>query len=493
MVKDADVEFQKAVKLAASPRQSPLSRARVHGLYASHLESIKRYREAEDFYKKALSDNPTDALSMGNFAAMLHKIMKDYDVAESLFQKAVVAHPSHATIVNKYANFMKQVRGNFDKAEELYKQAIGANPEHADSLGNYGVFLHGVRGDHEAAESHYKRAIAVDGTHTNNLGNYALFLAEVRKDLPQAKALYENAIEFDPLHANSLYNYAVLLDTMENDHDAAEAMYQKAIEAAPTHGFALYNYAILKEEVRHDFDGAETLFQRSLKAMPSDPLALCDYGSFLWNRRQNTAEAEVMFRKCLKVDSSYASAQIQLARLLCKKMGGDDDGNDDSTSPSDCKMVAEVEALFTQFLKDHPDDKSGVECYCIFLHRQKQNTESARSYFLAYVERKPGDVQRILEFGDFLCSSLHRNGEADQVYQSAIDLEPSNADVLCVYAEFLAGRGGEDNKRQANVYFQKALAVSPNNPHVLHLKQFFCKVAPLPTHPPHSGGGSKFH
>ena len=332
-----------------------------HGWYASYLESVKQFDDAETHYRSSIdiasSALPAgsckgDVLAMGNYAMFLHKVRRDKVGALRQFLAATNAYPSHSAILVKFASFKKYC-GDLDGAEELFKKAVEVasklpGEQQGDALGAFAVFLHAVRQDVSRARDMYERAAAADPSHANNLSNFGLFLCDVAHEPASAEAMYEAALEAEPDHANAAYNYAVLLDSALKDVPRAEAMYRRVLECDAKHGYALYNLAVLLEEREHsssskekrgqgggvsNFDGDElastareetnsevlSLYERAHLAAPKDALSAADLGRYLLTKAKDMERAEAMLEKSLDLDPHNAVGLYNMGLLMMDK------------------------------------------------------------------------------------------------------------------------------------------------------------------------------
>jgi tetratricopeptide (TPR) repeat protein len=147
----------------------------VGSLYASTLDHLGKYNEAEVVYKQLLTDNPSGDY-ICDYAVFLHRRKRDYQQAEAFFSKALELYPDYSSVHLKYAGFVRHVKRDPVAAEKHYRAAIAANPDNSEALGSFASFLHGISRNMDEAEKYYKLAIEKDDVHVNNLCNFGLFL-----------------------------------------------------------------------------------------------------------------------------------------------------------------------------------------------------------------------------------------------------------------------------------------------------------------------------
>ena len=73
----------------------------------------------------------------------------DPDRAARIYEEGISELPSAAPLLGNYALYLKNVRHDYDRAQELSERAVTADPNHANNLGAYALFLTDVRHDHD--------------------------------------------------------------------------------------------------------------------------------------------------------------------------------------------------------------------------------------------------------------------------------------------------------------------------------------------------------
>jgi tetratricopeptide (TPR) repeat protein len=169
------------------------------------------YRDAKNYYKRALEADSNNKMNLTNYAVFLWKIQKDYESAEEYLIRALEADPNNDIIMCNYGIFLENIRKDYTVAEDYYKRALEVEPNNIDNLRNYANFLKNIRKDYRGADEYYKLAIEADPNNFNNLGSYANFLKNLCHDYEAAKKYYQRALEADSDNSNNLGNYAGFL------------------------------------------------------------------------------------------------------------------------------------------------------------------------------------------------------------------------------------------------------------------------------------------
>jgi Tfp pilus assembly protein PilF len=163
----------------AQAMENTLRRAGGWWAWAMEARKQKDPAEAERIYRLGISQLPTSAPLVGNFALFLKNIRKNHDEAERLYRRALELDPNHANNTGNFAFFLTDVRKNHDEAERLYRRALELDPNHAGVTGSFAVFMTDVRKNHDEAERLYRRALELDPNHANNTANFACFLLKM--------------------------------------------------------------------------------------------------------------------------------------------------------------------------------------------------------------------------------------------------------------------------------------------------------------------------
>lgn len=101
------------------------------GDYANFLLDVRRdYDQAEDFYKRAIESNTTDAGDIGNYAKILI-VRGDLDQAKTMIKKAFEYNQKHKDLeldlqlwFYRYAVFYEEFPGSKTEIETLLAQGV---------------------------------------------------------------------------------------------------------------------------------------------------------------------------------------------------------------------------------------------------------------------------------------------------------------------------------------------------------------------------------
>jgi predicted O-linked N-acetylglucosamine transferase (SPINDLY family) len=92
------------------------------------LQSLRRFPEAETYYRQSLRVAPEQAETHKNLGTLLH-LQRRLDEAETCYREALRILPGLATAHNNLGNLLKTT-GRLEEALTCYRQALQADPQH---------------------------------------------------------------------------------------------------------------------------------------------------------------------------------------------------------------------------------------------------------------------------------------------------------------------------------------------------------------------------
>jgi len=152
-LKDAFIEFQKAVNINPEHKES-LN-------YLGYISTrFKKYDDAISYYKKAISIDPKYSDAMNNLG-VTYLELEAWDEAIRYFKMAL-DNPLYATPEGAYSNmgFAYYKKGDYKNAGEAVKEALTRAPDFP-----FAVYIHGllnvVSGDDESAIEDFKKVLSM--------------------------------------------------------------------------------------------------------------------------------------------------------------------------------------------------------------------------------------------------------------------------------------------------------------------------------------------
>jgi choline-sulfatase len=192
---------------------------------------LGRYRDAIDYFKRALQLKPDYDLPVVNMANAYRQLGDD-DAALAGYEHYLTIDPKNATVRYQMGEIYL-ARNDRARAEQNFTLAVDINPREASALNALGVLAF-ERGDFASAERRIRAALAAKDS--VRLAHYNLALiAEARNDLPTAEAEYRLELEKHPGAFKAAFNLGRLYERLGNSKAQIAALEQAVAQNA---GFA---------------------------------------------------------------------------------------------------------------------------------------------------------------------------------------------------------------------------------------------------------------
>jgi tetratricopeptide (TPR) repeat protein len=162
---------------------------------AQVYERVKKWPESEEALTEAekLSNSPEEQEYTTFWRGTIYERQKKYDAAEEMFRKVLTINPKNSMTLN-YLGYMLADRGvRLDEALGFIQQAVSMDPQNAEFLDSLG-WVYFRQGKYELAEDNLRRALAKsvnDATMHDHIAELYLKTGRVK----MAAAHWERAIE----------------------------------------------------------------------------------------------------------------------------------------------------------------------------------------------------------------------------------------------------------------------------------------------------------
>ena len=290
--------------------------------------------------------------------------------------------------------------GKLQQAERVCRQIIEARPGIAEPHNILGVILH-RQGDAKAAIKSIQKAIKLNGAVANFRANVGEMLRQ-EGDIDKAITALRRATRLDPNSAQAFNNLGIAYFDKAKYEDAVE-MYRKAIELDASYA-----------EPHNNLGNA-------LRALGK------------------TKDAVECYEEALKLRPDYAEAHNNIATLL-----------------GESGRLEESEKALRRLIELRPDKLDAYRHLAnILVHQNK--TADAINLLNEAVKRDRTNIPNLtaLVRGHIKHGTYH---VAERVAKTALELEPDNPEVLCVYGQACHD---VDRHHEAIEYFEKALEKRP--------------------------------
>lgn len=236
---------------------------------------LRKYKLAQNYYRKALIGSPDDAGALFGFGQTSYYLNK-LDDARAAFEKMIALNPQEA-IAYQYLGKLEAEKENYKPAFEYISKAIlfdDKNPDFYMDLGTYSRFL----GKFDGAEQAWTKAISL---------NPDDFLA---------------------------YAYRAGLYDEQDKFDLALKDYRKVVETNPKYYFAYESLGILAWH-EQQWDEARAAFEKAYsynKENVSYPLMI----AACYIKTNKLQQAKLFLEQVMKTKSDRTSIEYQMLRLF---------------------------------------------------------------------------------------------------------------------------------------------------------------------------------
>ena len=324
--------------------------------------------------------------------------------------------------------------GDLDGAQTRYARVLEINPDHPHALHLLGVIRH-QRGANDEAVALIERAIALNpdyGDYYINLGA-ALF---AQKRLDEAEARFRKAAQLNPLSGEAHSNLAAVLADKGQIDDAILA-YEAAHRINPGVPRFLKRLADL-HLAQEQFGRAIERFTQYLALVPDDAEVHNNLG-YAHERKPDLAAAERCYRRACELAPDSPEINNNLGSVLYRLDRRD-----------------EADRYFERALSIQPDkwedlaNRAGT-------YVNRRELDRALPLYRQLLEAQPDNAKLHNDYGVAL-SAGGVFGEAAQVFQRAITLDPSFPEA---YNNLGSVRLNIDDTEGAISAFRKAIELKP--------------------------------
>lgn len=231
-------------------------------------------------------------------------------------------------------------------------------------------------------------------------------------------ALIRRALEIEPDHAEALGNLGVI-EHERKHYPESLALFERALALSPGSADLLHKRGhALQNLGRHE--EAISSFRLALEEVPKFPEALLNLGNSL-QKLGRLDEAEESFRAVLAMVPGHVDALTNLGSVLIEK-----------------QMVVEAEQVLRRAIATHPT-ANAYHNLASALGRMDKRDEALRAAQTAIsLEPNNADHHRVL---GMLLQSFKKGGQAIAAFRKALDLEPGDAGTSISLATALNHEG----------------------------------------------------
>lgn len=238
-------ELQLSVAMESLSDDGP-NYARVYNRQGNELLKRERFEAAIEMYRRALAEDPENAVTHNNMAIALERSGQTGAAGEH-YRKAVASQPDFAeALLNLGTHLENQSPGNAE-AQAYFVRAIQQNPVFTRAHYRLSQSLLAAN-KRRAAAAGFQQVLKLDADHVGALEALGSELARQRR-FAEAREYLVRLVQLSPQHAEALNNLGVIASAL-GDQTTAIEWFDKAIAADPTHPRAAANRRKLTEPAK---------------------------------------------------------------------------------------------------------------------------------------------------------------------------------------------------------------------------------------------------
>lgn len=194
------------------------------------IDARKRYLDALDVMRQAISAVPQDSNSILFFTALIHSRNSHYDLARDGYRRLIKSLPDNLDIRFSLAAAYER-QGQYDDAEREFKTILKKDPNHAMTL-NYLGYMYADRGVNlKQSREMIERALSLDPENSAYLDSYAWVLYKLGK-YEDALVQMKRALKYEQQDALLYEHQGDIYFALKNDEMARES-WNRALEINP--------------------------------------------------------------------------------------------------------------------------------------------------------------------------------------------------------------------------------------------------------------------
>lgn len=297
-----------------------LDQAQKHGQPSAELfnsignvkKNLRKYSQAQWWYKKSLSLNPNYATAITNLGVLFEKL-GDIDKAIEQYKKSIHIQPDYLDPFFNLSNIYL-ARGELDHVQSLLDTMLDKDPKHPEALHARGLVAQHEK-DYSLAKHYFERRLEVDDSNPATHTNLGLCLRELGQP-EEAISAFERAIVIEPELLEAHFNLASTCMLL-NFHQKALPHYTFLLQHGQKDPEIFYNLGIIyayqdkhKESIQY--------FNLALDCQPNDIPTLHNL-AMVCLRQGHMELAKKHYRHLLHLAPDDASIEFILQGLESSK------------------------------------------------------------------------------------------------------------------------------------------------------------------------------
>jgi len=416
--------------------------------------------------------------------ARLDRLTGKIDPAEKLLRRILGSEPDNEDALQQLTQLLLDANRS-NEAIDLLQQALGRTPTGSlyDQLGDAYSQLHDARHAVEA----YRNAVALDPGQTSHRHALAQALFE-QQEYDAAAAEYQKLADMEPDEASNHLRLAEI-DRVLRHYEKAEQEILAAKKRAPGNLEVLYNEASIYE--------AEDRYDDAIRVLSDAVTGVKGQAEVTPARRRTLAILYQLLGQLYRDNQNYPAAINTFREMV--KLGPEEDRRGRLLIIDSYRADRDLPPAFDEARKSlitYPNDR-GLIIDEAMLYGDNNQSDRAAEILRGLLDNSPADLEIYLDLGQmyehdqhftdaeqaaqsaeklaqrpadreaaaFLLAGIYarekKYDQAEQMFNSILSLNPTNAAALNYYGYILADRGTRLDEAVAMV--QRALEDDPNN------------------------------
>ena len=387
--------------------------------------------KAAEFYKKAVTVDPTNIALRLNYAKILDKLGDNNAAVEE-----------YNYILSKNTD-NKEVLYSL---ERIYKKKLEENPNDADITSNLGAIMQ-KQGKMDEALSYYQKAEYINPSNINTRLNVGT-LYQQKGDYRTAITAYDSILILYPDNVNANL-YKAQCQAAIGEDKAALATFKKVLALDPANTYAQSQMFDVLKTTMTTQQFVDYVKKNMSKSNPSDII----YNYALDLHKQNKLDDSIaLYKEVLKINSTNPEVYVNLAIAQGQQKDYEHALATLNTAKQKFPDNNEVKKAISSISMQSTDSKL-AQAADYFNNKDYQNAINE------YLAIQPPTADAMLGAASAY-QNLNDTDNAITYYKKALDLKPSDSDIAYYIGALYAEKTDFDN---AKTYLEKSLKLNKDN------------------------------
>lgn len=262
----------------------------------------------QSLYQKILEKDEKNLEALGNLG-VISKSLGNYKEAIEYYIKAIKINPDNPLVYNNLGNAFKAIK-DYKRAILAFSDCIKRDPKNASAYNNLGIAYESA-GDNQKAIQAYKEAVRIDPKFSKAVNNIGVILYKQNK-YEEAIEIFKIALKIDPKYYELYSNIGACYNKIKKYDEAIEAL-SIAIEKQPNNGGAYTNLGNVYNKL-FEYKKAAKLHEKSIELEPNGANAYSNVGTS-YKYLGQTKKAIDSYKKAIELDPNFVNAHFDLSTM----------------------------------------------------------------------------------------------------------------------------------------------------------------------------------